>query len=186
MGKGSLEVICGPMFCGKTEELIRRLRRAEIAEQEVRVFKPKIDNRYANWFIVTHYGAELEAEPVEMAHKILKYAEKADVVGIDEAQFFDNFDILTTINLLIDKGKRVIVSGLDQDYRQQPFGAMPELLAMADSALKLQSICSICKSEATTTQRLIDGKPARYDEETILVGGTDSYEARCRNCHRAE
>lgn len=184
MSKGSLEVICGPMFCGKSEELIRRIRRAEIARQTFYIFKPTIDNRFSQNKIVSRAGVEKNAIPIKCPTDALfwvKY-QKYDIAAFDEAQFFDK-RLVFVVKELINEGKRVIVSGLDQDFREFGFGPMPELLAMADNVLKLTAICVKCHKEATTTQRLINGKPAKYDEETILVGNTESYEARCRDCH---
>lgn len=180
--KGSLEVICGPMFCGKSEELIRRVNRAKIAKQMVTVFKPEIDNRFSTDSIVSRSGAEISAKTVKDARDTLWWI--CDVAAFDEAQFFGE-ELIEVVNGLIEDGVRVIVSGLDQDYREQPFGVMPQLLAMADEVTKLKAVCMVCHNEATTTQRLVDGKPASYKEETILVGNTEAYEARCRDCHQA-
>jgi len=180
--KGQLEVICGPMFSGKSEELIRRLKRAQIAKQKIIIFKPKIDDRYHKSNVVSHSGLEIEAQAVAAPIEILFDAKEYDVVGIDEIQFF-NKDIVTIINSLIIVGKRVIVSGLDQDYRQMPFGIVPDLMALADKIDKLAAICVKCGADATTTQRLIDGWPAPYEGETIVVGANEQYEARCKNCH---
>ncbi len=188
MTKGRLEVICGPMFSGKTEELARRVRRHLIAGQKVKSFKPQIDNRYGGRSeIVSHVGTSVPAIRVDThgggTENIyrLSWAD-ADVVAIDEVQFFD-VSIVRNIKKLIEDGIIVIVSGLDQDYRQDPFGHMPELLAMADFIVKLKAVCNKCGQDATTTQRLINGDPAPYSGDTILVGAKDSYEARCRNCH---
>jgi len=180
--KGTLEVICGPMFSGKSEELIRRLRRAQIAKQKVSIFKPAIDDRYDENNVVSHSGLEIEAQSAAVPIEILFDAKGYDVVGIDEVQFF-NRDILTVINSLIFSGKKIIVSGLDQDYRELPFGVVPDLMALADKVDKLTAICMKCGAEATTTQRLLNGEPAPYDGETVIVGATEQYEARCRNCH---
>ena len=185
--KGSLEVICGPMYSGKSEELIRRIRRFEIARQKAIVFKPKIDNRYEQTDVVSHSGLKTKAFPVSSGKSILKIIDDVeqefDVVAIDEVQFFDE-SIVNTIVTLVDRGVKVLVSGLDQDFREQPFGQMGELLARADKVLKLTAICHSCGGEATTTQRLVEGQPAPYSGETILVGARDSYEARCRDCHK--
>jgi thymidine kinase len=181
MNKGSLEVICGPMFCGKSEELIRRIRRAEIAKQTYYIYKPVIDDRFSQNKIVSRAGVEKNAIPIKDATDALVWGEY-DIAAFDEAQFFDK-RLIYVVKELLNEGKRVIISGLDQDFREFGFGPMPELLAMADNVLKLTAICVKCHKEATTTQRLINGKPAEYDEETILVGNTESYEARCRDCH---
>jgi thymidine kinase len=189
--KGRLEVISGCMFSGKTEELIRRLRRAKIAHQEVIVFKPKIDTRSGENKIKSKVGYTFEAEEAASPKEIPKIIAslerlcgiKFDVVGIDEAQFFDE-SLVKVVNKLIDEGRRVIVSGLDTDFRGEPFGVMPHLIAIADSHLLLTAICMVCREPtAIRTQRLINGKPAHYDSPLIMVGGEELYEARCRNCH---
>jgi thymidine kinase len=181
---GWLEVVCGPMFSGKSEEMIRRLRRAEIAGQRVIVFKPQIDDRYDVADVVSHAGVRMRAVPVECVADVLARAEGYDVVGIDEVQFFET-SVVAAALALADRGVRVICAGLDQDFRRQPFGPMPELLAHAEFADKLQAVCHRCGGPATTTQRLVDGQPAPYSGETIVVGELDSYEARCRDCHEA-
>jgi len=171
------------MFCGKTEELLRRIRRARIAKQTVLVVKPKLDNRFGDEKVVSRAGVEMKAETIALAsHAISGYRPIYDVVAFDEAQFFGP-DIIETINYLIHLDTRVIVSGLDQDFRQHPFGYMHSLLAMADEVTKLKAVCMKCHGEATTTQRLINGRAAPYTDDTILVGDSESYEARCRNCH---
>ena len=182
--KGKLEVICGPMFSGKSEELMRRLRRAKIARQNIIIFKPKIDTRYIAGNIVSHDGNSLDAFPVEEVDDILQMAlhNKATVIGIDEAQFF-SAAVINVICTLIERGKRVVVAGLDLDYRGVPFGPMPTLLAIADSVIKLQAICNICGVDAHFTQRIVDSKPAPFDDELVRVGGQESYQARCRSCH---
>ena len=180
---GSVEVICGSMFSGKTDELIRRLRRATIARQKVQVFKPAIDNRYAVQKVTSHAGGEFDAMPVDSVAQILKYLDAdTTVVGIDEAQFFDN-QILTIVNQLADNGIRVIVAGLDTDFRGEPFGCMPVLMAQAERVDKLQAICMTCGEPACRTQRLVNGKPARYDDPIVIVGASEMYEARCRQHH---
>ncbi len=181
---GWLEVVCGPMFSGKSEEMIRRLRRAEIAGQRVIVFKPQIDDRYDVADVVSHAGVRMRAVPVGCVADVLSRAEGYDVVGIDEVQFFEP-SVISAALALADRGVRVICAGLDQDFRRQPFGPMPELLAYAEFADKLQAVCHRCGGPATTTQRLVDGQPAPYSGETIVVGELDSYEARCRDCHQA-
>ena len=181
---GWLEVICGPMFSGKSEEMIRRLRRAEIAGQRVIIFKPRLDDRHAATEVVSHAGARMRAVAVESVTELVARAGGHDVIGIDEVQFFDEA-ILPAVLALADGGIRVVVSGLDQDFRRLPFGVMPELLAQAEFVDKLQSVCHRCGGTATTTQRLVGGAPAPYSGETIVVGALDAYEARCRDCHEA-
>ena len=181
---GWLEVVCGPMFSGKSEEMIRRLRRAEIAGQRVIVFKPQIDDRYDVADVVSHAGVRMRAVPVGSVADVLARAEGYDVVGIDEVQFFET-GVVGAVLALADRGVRVICAGLDQDFRRQPFGPLPELLAHAEFVDKLQAVCHRCGGPATTTQRLVDGRPAPYSGETIVVGELDSYEARCRDCHEA-
>ncbi|MCS7251377.1 MAG: thymidine kinase [Anaerolineae bacterium] len=180
---GWVEVICGCMFSGKTEELIRRLRRAQIARQPIQVFKPVIDTRYGVERVRSHNGMDIEAIPVPNARAILEHLRpETTVVGIDEAQFFD-WEIADVVQELADRGIRVIVAGLDMDFRGEPFGPMPLLMAQAEQIDKLHAICVVCGSPATRTQRLINGRPARYDDPVILVGGSETYEARCRCCH---
>ncbi len=173
---GWIEVIAGCMFSGKTEELIRRLRRAQIAKQKVRVFKPKIDTRYSEGSIVSHNEQSLPSTIVEDVREIIHLAKDAQVVGIDEAQFFSN-DLIQVCNTLASKGKRVIVAGLDQDYRGIPFEPMPQLLAIAEYITKALAICVNCGNPADKTQRKIVSK------ERVVVGAADIYEARCRKCH---
>ena len=181
---GSIEVICGSMFCGKTEELIRRVRRAIIARQKVAVFKPKIDDRYGIQNITSHTGQSVEAVAVARASDILELANgTSTVVAIDEAQFFDEGIVPVAQQLADDYGIRVIVAGLDTDFRGQPFGAMPHLLSIAEEVVKLHAICVVCGGDASRTQRLVNGAPARLDDPIILVGAQESYEARCRSCH---
>ena len=182
--KGRIEVICGSMFCGKTEELIRRVRRAIIARQTVKVFKPQIDDRYGIESITSHTGQSVEAIAVESAREILKLADGgATVVAIDEAQFFD-MGLVDVVQRLVDEHSlRVILAGLDTDFRGEPFGPMPQLLSIAEEVIKLQAICVVCGEAASRTQRLVDGEPAAYDDPTILVGARESYEARCRQHH---
>ncbi len=182
--KGSLEIICGPMFSGKSEELIRRLRRAKIAQQHVMVFKPSIDNRHMIECVTSHNGSKLDAFPVDDLKVILDQGSKdsAQVIGLDEVQFFDA-GIVPIICSLIDMGKRVVAAGLDLDFRGAPFGSMPLLLAIADHVTKLQAICTLCGKDANFTQRLVDGKVARHDDPIILVGAQEAYQARCRQCY---
>jgi len=181
---GSLEVICGSMFCGKTEELIRRLRRAEIARQKVQVFKPIIDNRYQVAKVASHSGAAFEALPIEKSTQIFEELhQQTTVVGIDEVQFFDQ-EILEIIQKLVDSGKLVICAGLDTDFRGEPFGVMPTIMALAEHIDKLQAICMVCGEPASRTQRLVNGNPAYYDDPIIIVGASEMYEARCRLHHK--
>jgi thymidine kinase len=181
---GSIEVITGSMFCGKTEELIRRLRRATIAKQKVQVFKPTIDNRYAEEKVTSHTGANFDAIPIQQAAEILSSLDPdTTVVAIDEAQFFDA-EIIPISQKLADRGLRVIVAGLDMDFRGEPFGPMPALLSQAEEVSKLHAICVVCGEEASRTQRLVDGRPARYDDPVVIVGASEMYEARCREHHQ--
>jgi len=180
---GWIEVICGSMFSGKTEELIRRLRRARIAKQKVQVFKPAIDTRYADGEVTSHNGLQIEATPVEGPADLRERIEAdTTVIAIDEAQFFED-NVIELCTALADEGLRVIVAGLDMDFRGEPFGPVPALMAQAEQVDKLQAICVSCGGPASRTQRLIDGEPARYDDPVILVGASEVYEARCRGCH---
>jgi thymidine kinase len=172
---GWIEVIAGCMFSGKTEELIRRMRRAQIARQPIAIFKPRIDNRYSADHIVSHSELKLESTVVENSAEILKQATNAQVIGIDEAQFFD-IGLIDVAEKLANAGKRVIIAGLDQDYRGKPFEPMPQLLAVAEYITKTLAICVVCGNPADRTQRTT---PA---SERVLVGAKDSYEARCRRC----
>ena len=181
---GSIEVICGSMFSGKSEELIRRVRRVQIARKKVEIFKPMIDNRYHVQYIYSHNGSKIEANCIKHSKEILKKINQdSDVIAIDEAQFFDE-GIIQVCQLLADRGKRVIIAGLDQDFRGEPFGPMPKLLAIAEYVDKLHAICMVCGKPATRTQRLVNGKPADYHDPTILIGAKESYEARCRQHHQ--
>ena len=180
---GSVEVICGSMFCGKTDELIRRLRRATIAKQKVQVFKPVIDLRYGVEKVTSHAGSDFAATPVQQAMQIKSLIEPGTtVVGIDEAQFFDE-EIETVVEDLAESGIRVIVAGLDLNFKGEPFGRMPFIMARAEQVLKLQAICMVCGEPASRSQRLVNGKPARYDDPIIIVGASEIYEARCRTHH---
>jgi len=181
---GWIEIVCGSMFSGKTEELLRRVRRAEIARKRVQVFKPTVDNRYGQVRVASHNGvAREDAVVVACAEELLALVHPdTDVVAIDEVQFFD-MAIADVCDELADRGICVIVAGLDQDFRGEPFGPMTQLLARAERVDKLNAICVVCSASASRTQRLIDGQPARYDDPIILVGGSESYEARCRACH---
>jgi thymidine kinase len=171
------------MFSGKTEELIRRLRRAVIARQKVQVFKPLIDDRYHEKRVTSHNGLDFDARPVRFASEILNQLDPdTTVIAIDEVQFFDP-DVIEICETLADQGKRVICAGLDTDFRGVPFGPMPDLMARAEQVDKLHAICVVCGEEASRTQRLIDGQPAAYDDPVVLVGAAEVYEARCRQCH---
>lgn len=183
---GKLEVICGSMFSGKTEELILRLRRAEYARKKVVTIKHQSDNRKSYSCIVSHDGDKREAYPLGNCEDSLRTLEKivdgsVNVVGVDEIQFFPQ-GAIPVIQKMVDNGKRVIVAGLDMDFRGEPFGIVPSLMAIADTVVKLRAICMVCGEEANFSQRLIDGRPARYDDPTILVGGEECYEPRCRQC----
>jgi thymidine kinase len=182
MAGGWLEVVCGPMFSGKSEELIRRLRRAEIAGQRALIVKPQIDDRYDIGHVVSHAGAKMRAVAVSRPEDSPGLAQGYDVIGIDEVQFFAS-EIVLVIDVLVARGARVVAAGLDQDFRGRPFAAMPELLCRAELVDKLQAVCHRCGGPATMTQRLVDGYPAPADGATIVVGALDSYEARCRACH---
>ena len=173
---GSIEVICGNMFSGKTEELIRRLRRAKIARLNVKIFKPKIDTRYEEGNIVSHNQLKLESLAVKSINELNDLTSDADVVGIDEAQFFDE-SIIEIAKDLSSKGKRVIIAGLDTDFKGEPFGPMPKLMCEADFLDKLQAICVKCGNPASYTQRL------SKDNKQVIIGETDIYEARCRHCY---
>ena len=181
---GWLEVVCGPMFSGKSEELIRRLRRAEIAGQRVLIVKPRIDDRYDVAHVVSHAGARMRAVAVDGAKDALRRADGYDVVGVDEAQFFEP-EIVDAVRELVLGGKRVVAAGLDRDFRGEPFGPMPLLLCLAEFVDKLQAVCHRCGGAATRTQRLVDGEPAPFDGATIQIGALDSYEARCGACYQA-
>lgn len=171
------------MFCGKTDELIRRLRRATIARQKVQVFKPEIDIRYDTVKVTSHAGSAFDAEPINKSVDILERLDPATtVVGIDEAQFFDD-QIISIVESLAARGIRVIVAGLDMNFKGEPFGCMPVLMAKAERVDKLQAICMVCGEPASRTQRLVNGKPARYDDPVIIVGASEMYEARCRLHH---
>ena len=180
---GWIEVVCGSMFSGKTEELIRRVRRAQIARQKVQVFKPAMDTRYARRKVASHNGMQVEAVPVESTAQLQALIEPdTTVIAIDEAQFFDD-QVVALCEELADQGARVIVAGLDMDFRGEPFGPVPTLMARAERVDKLQAICVVCGGPASRTQRLINGQPAAYDDPVILVGASEVYEARCRGCH---
>ncbi len=181
--QGSIEVICGSMFSGKTDELIRRLVRAKIARQKVQVFKPAIDVRYAQGKVTSHAGADFDAIAVGDPGEILNAVDKdTTVVGIDEAQFMAPA-VVQVVQTLAERGIRVLVAGLDMDFRGEPFGPMPLLMSKAERVDKLHAICMVCGDEASRTQRLVNGKPARYDDPVVIVGAAEMYEARCRIHH---
>ena len=184
---GWIEVICGSMFAGKTEELIRRITRIKFAKRDVLVFKPVIDDRYSYSEVVSHSQRKVKSIPVvdskELQQHIDALVKLPYAVCIDEAQFFDR-GLLNICESLANKGVRVIVAGLDLDFRGEPFGIMPDILSRAEYITKLQAICQVCGDPATRTQRLIDGKPANYNDPIILVSAQEKYEARCRHCHQ--
>ena len=180
--RGSIEVICGSMFSGKTEELIRRLKRVKIANLKVEIFKPAIDVRYDEIKIVSHDASAIPSTPIDNSQKILLMAGDADVIGIDEAQFFDP-EIVQIVQQLASRGIRVLAAGLDTDFRGEPFGPMPILMSIAEHVDKLHAICMVCGDEASRTQRLVNGKPARFDDPVVIVGASEMYEARCRVHH---
>jgi thymidine kinase len=180
---GWVEVVCGCMFSGKTDELIRRLRRATIARQKVQVFKPSIDIRYAMEKVASHAGTDYDAIPVGSSADIFSRLDgDTTVAGVDEAQFFDD-GIVEVVQQLADRGIRVIVAGLDCDFRGEPFGTMPVLMAKAEKVDKFQAICMVCGEPATRTQRLVNGRPANYYDPVVIVGAAEMYEARCRRHH---
>ncbi len=181
---GWLEVICGSMFAGKTEELIRRIKRLQYAKKNILVFKPNIDDRYSIDKVVSHNGSSIQSIGIDKPSDLLEYIDgSVDAVAIDEVQFFDK-EIVNIVDYLADKGIRVIVAGLDRDFRGEPFGAMPQLLTVAEFVTKLTAICSVCGAPASRTQRLVNHKPASYHDPIVLVGANESYEPRCRHCHQ--
>ncbi|MBP1915544.1 thymidine kinase [Lederbergia galactosidilytica] len=180
---GWIEVVCGSMFSGKSEELIRRVRRTIFANQTVLVFKPQLDDRYSISEVVSHNGTAIMAETIMSPTDILRRIDEGtDVIAIDEAQFFDE-SLVPIVQQLANQGHRIIIAGLDQDFRGEPFGPMPKLMAIAEQVTKLQAVCVVCGSPASRTQRLINGKPAYYEDPTIMVGAAEAYEARCRHHH---
>jgi thymidine kinase len=180
---GHIEIICGSMFSGKSEELIRRVRRANFARQRVQVFKPKLDTRSEVTTVTSHDGRDVQAIAVDNSAELLaQVTDDTQIVAIDEAQFF-NGSLAETCRQLAERGVRVIAAGLDMDFRGEPFGPMPRLMAQAEEVQKLHAICMVCGEEASRSQRLIDGKPAAYDDPIILIGAEESYEARCRQHH---
>ena len=190
--KGQLEVVCGPMFSGKSEELIRRLRRVQISGKSFLLFKPSIDKRYDATHVVSHDQRKLEAivtgtdkDAIEEIENLVR-AKQPEVIGFDEGNFYDN-DIIEPVSKWVLEGRRVIVAGLDTNFRGETFGPMGELLARADYVDKIKAICMKCKNkEAVMTQRLINGRPAKYSDPTIVVGAAEMYEARCRKCHEID
>ena len=184
---GWIECICGSMFSGKSEELLRRIKRGVIAKQKVLLFKPSIDNRYDENRVSTHNGNSYDSISIEKSSDILNFVKDTnyDIIGIDEIQFFDN-DIVKVINKLADEGIRVIVAGLDMDFKAEPFHPMPEIMAISEMVTKLHAVCNKCGKEASRSQRLINGKPAKYDDPIVVIGASESYEARCRHCHEIE
>ena len=176
---GWIEVICGSMFSGKTEELIRRLRRARIARQQTEVFKPALDARYSEEEVVSHNENTVSTTPVDTASQILLMTSEADVIGIDEAQFFDD-ELIDVCQQLANDGRRVIVTGLDTDYRADPFDPIPQLMAVAEHVTKLHAVCVVCGAPANHSQRIVPG------EDRVLVGATEAYEPRCRECFAPE
>ncbi len=182
---GRIEVICGCMYSGKTEELIRRMRQVQIARQSFRIFTPRLDTRYSSSHVASHSGARLEAVPVSSIREVIAESEDIQVIAIDEVHFLEDSPevIVAACQTLADNGSRVLVAGLDQNYRAAPFPAMSHLMALAEQVDKLYAICVRCGAYATRSQRLIDGHPAPADAPTIVVGGLDLYEARCRTCY---
>ena len=180
---GTIDVICGPMFAGKTEELLRRVRRLEYAHKNVVLFKPQIDDRYEKSYVVSHNQNKALCVAIKDAPEMLKYVkDDTDAVVIDEFQFLGD-EAIDIVLYFSRKGIRVILSGLDRDFRNEPFSNMPKILSYADTVLKLTAICVKCGEPATCTQRIVNGSPAPYDNPQILVGATESYEARCASCH---
>jgi len=177
-----IEIICGPMFAGKTEELMRRVRRAEIAGYKIGLFKHSFDTRYSTEHVVSHDGNKLPVQLIHEPAELGKAAASVDLVGIDEVQFFP-LEIVDIIRKLAET-KRVILAGLDSDFRHEPFGPMAALLAIAERAMKLSAICTCCGGSAHFTQRLVNGNPARYDDPLIAIGGKEAYQPRCRRCYQ--
>lgn len=181
--EGWIEVICGCMFAGKTEELIRRINVLSYARKNILVFKPKIDDRYSTTEIASHAGSKVPCIVISEAKEILNHVNyDTDVVAIDEVQFFDE-DVVDICEYLADSGLRVMVAGLDKDFRGEPFGVLPDLLTRAEFVTKLTAVCAICGAPATRTQRIINGKPASFNDPIVLVGAKEAYEPRCRHCH---
>ncbi len=181
---GGIEVITGPMFAGKTEELLRRVRRHQFAKKNIVVFKPALDDRYALNEVVSHDKSRTKSVNIVAPSEIFNHiAPDTDIVAIDEIQFLTE-DVLDVVEFMVERGILVIVSGLDTDFRGEPFTFMPKLLAKAESVLKLSAVCVKCGAPATKTQRIVDGKPAKYHDPIVLIGASESYEARCRFCHK--
>lgn len=181
--EGWIEVICGCMFAGKTEELIRRINVLSYAKKNILVFKPKIDDRYSTTEIASHAGSKVPCIVISEAKEILDHVNyDTDVVAIDEVQFFDE-DVVDICEYLADSGLRVMVAGLDKDFRGEPFGVLPDLLTRAEFVTKLTAVCAKCGAPATRTQRIINGKPASFNDPIVLVGAKEAYEPRCRHCH---
>lgn len=182
---GRIEIICGCMFSGKTEELIRRIRHVRLAGQTFRIFTPRLDTRYSSLHVTSHIGSQIEAQPISSIKEVAEYLEDIQVVGFDEIHFLEDSpsDLLAMCQQFADIGIRVIVAGLDQNYRAEPFAAMSRLMAVAEQVDKLYAICARCGAYATRTQRLVTGQPAPADAPTIVVGGEELYEARCRMCY---
>ncbi len=180
---GWIEVVCGSMFSGKSEELIRRVKRARIAKQRVVVLKHSIDDRFSSREVVSHDGDKLESIPIAVSADVMAAVPLGtQVVAIDEAQFFDE-GLVEVCDALAESGVRVIVAGLDTNFRGEPFGPMPKLLSLAEEVTKLNAICMKCGAPASRTQRLVNGRPAKYDDPVVMIGASESYEARCRRCH---
>lgn len=181
---GWIEVIVGSMYAGKTEEFLRRIRRVHYAKKDILVFKPKIDNRYSTSEIISHNNTKVKSIEVANAMEIYQYVQGSFpyAIAIDEVQFLDR-DVIDLAEYLADHGVRVILAGLDKNFRGEPFGVVPELLARAEFVTKLEAICQVCGAPATRTQRIINGEPASYNDPTILIGAKEHYEARCRHCH---
>jgi len=180
---GWIEVICGSMFAGKTEELIRRIKRIDYAKKKVIVFRPSIDNRYSDTEVVSHSNFRYTATVIDKAREIMDFVDSETyAIAVDEAQFFDD-ELVAVCEHLADRGVRVICAGLDKDFRGEVFGLMGELIVKAEYVTKLSAICNVCGNPATRTQRLINGNPANYDDPIVLVGASESYEPRCRHCH---
>ncbi len=181
--EGWIEVICGCMFAGKSEELIRRVNVLKYAKKEILVIKPGIDNRYSEDEVASHSGFRVKCINADKSYEILEHVtNQTQVVAIDEVQFFDK-DIVKVCDYLADKGIRVICAGLDKDFRGEPFGVMPELITKAEFVTKLEAVCVKCGAPATRTQRIINGNPANYNDPIVLVGASECYEPRCRHCH---
>lgn len=181
---GWIEVICGSMFAGKTEELLRRVRRLEYAKKNIVVFKPLIDDRYAQNEVVSHDNTRTKSVNIALAREMFDHIDdETQVVAVDEIQFLDE-EAVAIVDFLANRGVRVIVSGLDKDFRGEPFSFMPKLLSIAEYVTKLTAICVKCGAPATRTQRIVNGKPAKYNDPIVLIGAEESYEARCRSCHK--